>query len=373
MLLRHGRVPELGVRLIYSLGSLGSMSWLVYFPTHPLFFVTIPAALILRKRWPTARSTSHQLLSLCAILLVVFPYARAVVLGVNDTFGENERLVHFMEPIYIVAGILSLRELVQRLTLRALSPRQTLYAMATAMTVAGVVYLSVRPQLAVSFFTISSNIDFILLLFFLGVLLSVALAYCGLHPFKPEVADFVTEEERGRYTYHSHEETEGDRAMPDVLKNVLRGCVLLTVAWNLTELPRAANEYGENVRGMRSQLAFARAVSNQTAPTDLIAADNIGTLGWASERKIYDVQGRLTNEPNYNRRMLGATQGALETLREVKPKYVAIFSPEYSDIANTGQATGAFERVLSTHSGGPTLYKFQPDKLAVPVEEEDRE
>lgn len=364
MLLRHGKVPELGVRLIYSLGSLVSMSWLVYLPAHPLFFATIPTALLLRKRSPIARTASHQLLSLCAILLVTFPYIRAVVLGINDTFGDNERLVHFVEPLYIVAGILSLKELVQRLTLRALSPRQTLYAGAAALTVAGIVYLSLRPQLAVSFQNIGANIDFILLLFFLGVLLSVALAYCGLHPFKPEIPQFVTEEERSRYTYRTHEETEGDRALPEVVKNVLRGCVLLTLAWNLTELPRAANEYGENVRTMRGHLAFARAVSDATTPSDLIAADQIGVLGWASGRRIYDLQGRLANEPKYNRRALGRERGTIETLKQVRPSFVAIFSPEYCDVARNDSIVEAFDRVLSIRQPeAPALYKFSVSRL----------
>jgi hypothetical protein len=364
VLLRHGHFAELLLRLFYSFGSIGSIVWDVYLPTNPFFLVTIVGVLILRRRTPVLhKDVSYDLLTFCGITLIAFPYIRAVILGVNDSFGESARTVQFIEGLYVVAGVISIKELVQRFTMRLLSPRQTLYVAATAIVACSVIYLSVRPELTASFMTIKASLDYILLLFFTAVLLSVALAYAGIHPIKPETPSFVTEEERSRYTYSSHDETDGDRAMPSTIKHILRGVLLLSLTWNLTELPRAANDYGQDIRTMRSELAFAGAVSQVTQPSDLIAADKIGALGWSAERRIYDLQGRLTNEPSYNRRMLG-DRGILQSILDAKARYVAILSIVDNPTLAQAVRQEALKPIKLSHSFLPTLYEVDVQKLS---------
>jgi hypothetical protein len=158
----------------------------------------------------------------------------------------------------------------------------------------------------------------------------------------------------------SFEPHDGDEEskLSEPMVRVLRATLLIMLAWNLTELPRAANDFADSVREMNNEhLALARVIANVTAPTDVIATNSIGAIGWLADRRVIDLSGHLTKEPNYNARTLGQELGMLKTLSEEHPQYLAMFGNEDSSAIARGIASGYLRLVR------PNLYCLENSQL----------
>ena len=353
-LLRHGDVLELGKRLISSLESVPMCIAQVYLPAGPLWLFTIPIALWLRRRNSLiARDRSDELFSFSVLVLITFPYLRALTLGTDDSFGDYGRWMHFLLPVYLLAGVTSLRIVVRYGLFRMFSPKSLVLWVSGIGIGNAFFYLVVRSEITPSFAVIPPIADYILMLFFTGLLAAVGFRHAGINPWKKEQPLFVTEEERGKMTFTISDGTEEESKLPEPMIRILRAALLVALAWNITELPRTANDFGANVRDMNTHnLALAQTIASVTAPTDVIATNSIGAIGWLSGRRVIDISGHLTKGPNDNARMFGAEKGLLKTLMDEQPQYLAIFGEEYKRAISSGFEAG-FLRVVS-----PGLYRI---------------
>jgi hypothetical protein len=157
------------------------------------------------------------------------------------------------------------------------------------------------------------------------------------------------------------ENEDGDERLSVPTIKVLHAALLILLAWNLTELPRAANDFGEDVRINSSHEKLARTIATVTLPTDVIATNSIGAIGWFAERRVIDISGHLTKEPTYNERILGPDRGLLQTLVETRPQYLAIFGEEYSAPTAFGMKAGFLQQMYkSSAPEAATLFRVLP-------------
>jgi hypothetical protein len=178
--------------------------------------------------------------------LIAFPYLRALALGADDAFGEYARLAHFLVPIYALSGILSLRILARAELFRSFSPKQMVIGLAVALAAFGAVYIVLFE--ANSGLVISPAITCALLIFFTWLLLLAGLRHAEIPLRKRESAHFVTEEERNKMKLTMYEDGEDDSRLSVPAIVVLNALLLISLAWNLATLPRAANDFDAEVR-----------------------------------------------------------------------------------------------------------------------------
>ncbi len=347
-LIRHGEFVELGKRIVLGLQSIPMCIGQVYLPAGPLWIVTIGGALWLRRKNPLiVRDRSDQLLTFSVLVLLAFPYLRALTLGTDDRFGEYGRWMHFLLPVYLLAGVTSLRIVVRYGLFRMFGQKALVMWMCIASVITSAVYLLSRSDSAPSFAAIPPIVDYVLVLFFTGLLAVVGLRHVGITLWKKEQPFFVTEEEREKLTFTITDGREEGPQLPEPMIRILRAALLIALAWNLTELPRTANDFGANVREMNTQhLGLAKTIASITAPTDVIATNSIGAIGWMSDRRVIDISGHLTKGPNENARTLGPERGLLKTLLDERPQYLAIFGEEYRGAISEGVEAG-FLRAVS--------------------------
>jgi hypothetical protein len=365
ILIRHGYVSEALQRVISSLSGIWYAIKAIYIPENPLWIFTIITALYARwKNSLVRRDRSDDLFNLSLLILLVFPYLRSLAIGVDDSFGDYGRWTHFVLPIYALAGIMSIRIIVRCLLFRKLSPKQMVLGTMIAVLVSGYVYFAIRPESALSFATVPPLVDYILLLFFAGVLLLAGLRHAELPFLKREISHFVTEAERNRFQIKMIENEDGDERLPAPAVKVLHAVLLILLAWNLTELPRAANDFGEDVRINTSHEKLARTIATVTLPTDVIATNSIGAIGWFAERRVIDISGHLTKEPTYNERILGPDRGLLQTLAETRPQYLAIFGEDYSAPIAFGMKAGFLQQQYISSAPEAALFRVLSPQIS---------
>jgi hypothetical protein len=221
---------------------------------NPVWVITIIFALLARKRnkFILERDVADSLFSLTAWILLVFPYLRALVLGVSDTFGEYTRLVHFLSPIYTLAGILSIRTIVRCELFRTFSPKQMVVGTATALIVLGATYILLLSPDGIS--PITPAIDGVLLVFFTLVLLWAGMRHANIFLFKREQPTFVTEEERTNVEFRLHDDVHDPKLSAPMIA-VLHAVLLVLLAWNLATLPHAANDFADAVQHINHERA----------------------------------------------------------------------------------------------------------------------
>jgi hypothetical protein len=208
---------------------------------------TIAIALWSRKRNKFAeRDTADSLFSLSVWILLVLPYVRALLLGVPDTFGEYERLAHFLLPIYTLAGVLSIRTIVRGELFRSMSPKRMIMGMAVALVLLGCAYLLLCLPVGTS--PITPAINCVVLVFFTAILLWVGLTHAGIPLNKREQTTFVTEEERNKMEFTFHENAADDPKLSAPTIAVLHAALLVLLGWNIALLPSTANDFAAAVR-----------------------------------------------------------------------------------------------------------------------------
>lgn len=245
----HGNIAGILSRLLFSFSGILTMTRDVYLAENPLWIFTIIFALWSRRRNPLIeRDSADGLFTISLIILIVFPYLRALALGSNVTFGEYSRLAHFLLPIYALAGILSLRILARAELFRRFSPKQMILGLASALVVFGIAYLLLFEPNSTS--AISPAINCALLIFFTCLLLFAGLRHADIPFRKRETSNFVTEEERNKMKLTLHEGDEEDSRLSAPAIAVLNALLLISLSWNLATLPRAANDFGAEVRAI---------------------------------------------------------------------------------------------------------------------------
>jgi len=261
-LLWYGKTAEAAARTLASFGGLWRMIRTVYVQENPVFLITIVLAIAARlRRALPRRDRADEVFALLVTVLVAFPYGRALVLGTPDAFGVQSRLVHFIVPIYSLAGILSVRTLVRYELFRTIKIKSLVASTAGSLLIAGCgcLWLDAGEH---PFTMFSPELSSGLLLFFTALLFLVGLRHVGIPIFKREQPQHVTEEERKRMELSLHEEPDDDPNLPLSASRALHAALLVMLAWNLASLPRAANEFAVQVR----QTNIARAVNTAPMP-----------------------------------------------------------------------------------------------------------
>ncbi len=242
----HGELGRIVPRLFFSIAGVWAMARDVYFAENPAWVFTIIAALSSRRRTLFSRGdVADRLFVLTALILLLFPYIRSLSLGVDDVFGNYGRLVHFILPVYGLSGILSLRVLARAELFRSVSPKRMLLQLGSAIVLIGIAWISIFQPATGS--PISPAVECAMLVFFTGLLLVAGFRSAGIPFNKRDEAHFVTEEERTKMKLTLHEDEEDSHLAAPAL-GVLHAALLITLAWNLAMLPRAANEFGAEVK-----------------------------------------------------------------------------------------------------------------------------
>jgi hypothetical protein len=250
----HGNVIGIVRQLFVSLNGIWATTRDVYLSENPIWIFTILLALWSRRRNKyLQRDTADSLFSLSVWILLVLPYLRALLLGVPDTFGEYARLAHFLLPIYTLAGVLSIRTIVRGELFRSISPKQMIMGLAVALMLLGCAYLLLFAAASAS--PITPAINCLLLVFFTAILLWVGLTHAGIPLNKREQATFVTEAERNKMEFTSHENATDDPKLSAPMIAVLHAALLVLLAWNIALLPRAANDFAGAVRHINHERA----------------------------------------------------------------------------------------------------------------------
>jgi hypothetical protein len=237
----HGNFGGMFAQLFVSLIGIWAMIRDVYLSTNPLWVLTIVLAL-----WSRRRNKFHEhdatdsVFSLSVWILLVLPYLRALFLGVPDAFSDYGRLVHFISPIYTLAGVLSIRTIIRCELFRTISPKQMILGTAIALIVLGTAYILLLSPGNTS--TITPSISCVLLVFFIVILLWAGMRQASIPLFKREQPNFVTEEERNKTEFAFHDDVHDPKLSAPMIA-VLHAALVVLLAWNLATLPHAANDF----------------------------------------------------------------------------------------------------------------------------------
>ncbi len=242
----HGTAAGVFLSLLHSVEGILVTIRDVYLASNPVWIVGIIIALWSRWHRSTIEpDVADPLFSLTVFILIAYPYFRTLLIGSPDSFGEYERLVHFLIPIYTLSGILSIRIVARNELFRSMSPKQMVIGSACMILLLGSVYLLLGPNASEVFAPI---VNCLLLLFFTAILFIAGLRHADIPLLKKERNHEVTEAERLETHFSFHEDGRSDAklSVPAVL--ALNAVLMVLLAWNLALLPRAANNFASEVK-----------------------------------------------------------------------------------------------------------------------------
>lgn len=123
-------------------------------------------------------------------------------------------------------------------------------------------------------------------------------------------------------------------------KPIVRGALLAAViAISLLSQSAGADTYALNVKNTNDmQVAIGRWLRDNTPPDSLLAVNDIGAIGYLSNRRVLDLQGLVTPEilplRDMKHRLEGtAPQAVFDFLAARRPDYLVIFPQWYPDLA----------------------------------------
>src|SRR5205085_7037439 len=108
---------------------------------------------------------------------------------------------------------------------------------------------------------------------------------------KREMPHEVQEADRARFEFITDEPNEH---FSEAAVRTLRGVLLIALAWPLAALPDAAHDFASSVRAENTtEIAMARTIASMTPPSDAIATNEIGAIGYFAERRTVDITGEI--------------------------------------------------------------------------------
>ncbi len=126
---------------------------------------------------------------------------------------------------------------------------------------------------------------------------------------------------------------------PTLRRPVARGALLVVVlAASLLRQPAGANTYALNVKNTNEmQVAIGQWLRDNTPDDSLLAVNDIGAIGYISDRRVLDLQGLVTPEilplRDMKHRLAGtAPQAVFDFLAARRPDYLVIFPQWYPDL-----------------------------------------
>ena len=354
------------LRLVFSFNAIPALFFHVLAPDQPaLFFAILVAATLLLRRRTMHSTSTVQFFALGVSILVFFPYFYALFLGSSQNYGEHAHQVLALSAVYYLTGFVSLRIIAEGLALRGRSNRTILLVSAGLLLAAGVLQLGLNSA--------NSQASYAELLPLVTFAAALAICYfvadrqqsTGEHGTRTYLHD---PREFDRLTVQSEESANrSEENIPQPIVRVLRGLLLLLLAWNVAMLVPNAREYGIAVsRENRGPIALAHQIGEITPPTSTIATNAIGALGYFSDRKIFDIDGRLQSEVVTRRKLLGTDLGLLDELSGGRPEYLVLRQNEYSTFITLSLETGFLKPLttgLDTNSVGERLYEINYTRL----------
>jgi hypothetical protein len=149
---------------------------------------------------------------------------------------------------------------------------------------------------------------------------------------------------------------EGQRR-PGPLRVLSRALVLSLGLLLLAFLGLGAQAYGRDVRFIEDEMvATARWLDEQTSPEALIAAHDIGAIGYFSQRPLIDLAGLITPEVIP---FIRDEPGLLEFIIEQKAEYLVTFPSWYPEMTKYPGLTPIYE------TGAPATRQIGGDNMVV--------
>jgi hypothetical protein len=323
MVMARGDFGELANRLVLSWLGVVRFLW-IFACDHPLFIVTIPfaGALLIRR---SVHTHLEEIFTLGIFVLIFFPYFHSLFLGLDVLPKSYALSTLFLTPIYLLTGITSLRILMERYVLRGPANR-------TILAASSVILLLCSIPTMLQFSMAQEHLIYWVVLFLLLLASATLLALTQDHSKEKGTRQFATDLDEFEKMKFSlvREEEDSEGAYSKQVGKVLRGTLAIAMTWNLTLLFPSAEDYADRVRAnTNGPRSLANLASNITAPGSAIATDAIGAMGYYSERRIIDVEGRLPGTMLERRRKLGEWTGLIDALSQSKPQYLALAAPRY--------------------------------------------
>jgi hypothetical protein len=179
------------------------------------------------------------------------------MLGNDDSFGAYAREAHFLLPVYAIAGVLSIRTIVRYELFRSSSPKKMILGLTIAIVLCGCAYFLIQTSPTYEGggrgWLYSPLMNCALLIFFTSILLFAGLRHAGIPFWKKEIPHFVTEEERNKMTFTIDEDEEESSRLSQPALVALHALLLIMLAWNIATLPKAANDFGGDVRRVNGE------------------------------------------------------------------------------------------------------------------------
>jgi arabinofuranosyltransferase len=136
--------------------------------------------------------------------------------------------------------------------------------------------------------------------------------------------------------------------------------VIAGTAWRLPEM---AGQYARNVEDIdRIHVALGYWVRDNTAPDAVVALNDIGAIGYISEREVVDLAGLVTPEITPALRAPGQTQQLVDFLAQRDVAYVVIFPNWFPGLASRGDVLEEVHRVTledRSITGGETMVVYR--------------
>jgi arabinofuranosyltransferase len=124
-----------------------------------------------------------------------------------------------------------------------------------------------------------------------------------------------------------------------------------------------AGQYARNVEDIdRIHVALGYWVRDNTAPDAVVALNDIGAIGYISEREVVDLAGLVTPEITPALRAPGQTQQLVDFLAQRDVAYVVIFPNWFPGLASRGDVLEEVHRVTledRSITGGETMVVYR--------------
>lgn len=373
MLLLHGDVAQLLQHVLTSTIAIPLTIWTFFFRDQPaLAIACLWAGILLLQRTRTDRDANEQFFGFGVMVIFFFPYFHTLLLGATDEYGAAAHCVQFLSPVFVLTGISAVRIIAERYVLRGPSSRTILLTASLLSLGAGFLALvSMSSVIELSplgfpIFTISLASSPLLIALFVCLTLAmagIAFAYkASQQSGTREYAHNANDLDKLRFIELRYGQTF-DEKLPRHTTIILRGMLLLLVAWNAAMLPQAASEFATSVRKANTgEIETAKLIAATAAPGSVIATNRPGAMGWFSSHKIVDTDGLLNSDVARSRLLSTAPVALTNLLRQSHADYLVLFGGA-SGVSEPMISSGFLQQLPSanTRSAAGVIYKVHPE------------
>jgi len=138
---------------------------------------------------------------------------------------------------------------------------------------------------------------------------------------------------------------------------------LIFAVGTMWRLPAMSRNYADNVQNINAMhVAFGEWALEHTSPNDALALNDIGAIGYVSQRYVVDLAGLITPEVVPLLRESDSASNLLDYLSQQGVDYVIIFPNWFPELAKQSQALQPVHTITLEHNtiaGGDTMVAFR--------------